>query len=240
MNTIKLYQEFEKEVDPNRKVAGEDDMLVIQYGFPGSGSTFVWQVLNSIFGNVKKTHNCPEYSESYKVIATIRDFRDVLCTYFKRASLPITKPSIEFLVTQHAKWAGSFKDLYQVTEVWEGKENILWLRYEDFFNDFDYLFSRIEPFFDVRLDDEQRGRIYQNYSLDANRERAQKADSLCKQKGAQGWLDKTWIPYTVDGINGLHITAGGSVGKWRQMIPEALHGYVNEILEEPLKRYGYL
>lgn len=240
MNTVKLYQDFEREVDPNHNLGDGSDPVIIQYGFPGSGSTFMWQVLNSIFTNVKKTHNCPEYSENYKVVATIRDFRDILCTYFKRANLPITKPSIDFLVNQHATRAGSFTDLYKVSEIWGDKDNILWLRYEDFFNNFDYIFNRVEEFFQIKLTDEQKEHAHKNYSLEANQERVKKADSLCKQQGAQGWLDKTWVPYTVDGINGIHITGNGSVGKWQYIIPEDLHGYVTEALKEPLKKYGYI
>src|ERR1044071_4901444 len=156
MNNVRLYQDFEREVDPNNRPADERGTMLIQYGFPGSGSTFVWQVLDSIFGNVKKTHNCPEYDERYKVVATIRDFRDVLCTYFKRASLPVSKPSIDFLVQQHATRSGSFTDLYKVSDVWGDKDNILWLRYEDFFDNFDYLFGQIEQFCQITLTDEQK------------------------------------------------------------------------------------
>jgi hypothetical protein len=240
MDTVKLYQDFERDVDPNFSLGPASDNVIIQYGFPGSGSTFTWQVLNSIFNNVKKTHNCPEYNERYKVVATIRDFRDILCTYFKRANLPITAQSIDFLVNQHASDQGSFIDLYKVSEIWGDKDNLLWLRYEDFFNDFDYLFSQIERFFKIKLTAEQKEHAYKNYSLDANQERVKKADSLCKQQGGQGWLDENWISYTVDGINGMHITGQGSIGKWRYIIPEELHGYVNKALEEPLKRYGYI
>lgn len=240
MNSVKLYGDFEREVDPNCNQGDGSEDLVIQYGFPGSGSTFVWQVLNSLFTNVKKTHSCPEYSERHKVVATIRDFRDILCTYFKRANLPVTKSSIDFLVNQHAVEADSFKDLYRVTEVWAGKDNILWLKYEDFFNDFEYLFDRIEVFFRTTLTQDQKQHARSSYSLQANQERVRQADALCKKEGAMGWLDDSWKSYTVDGINGLHITDGGSVGKWKRIIPEHLQGYVCELLEEPLKKYGYM
>jgi hypothetical protein len=93
IKSVKKYENFEKEVDPN--LEKNNGTKVVQYGFPGSGSTFVWQVLDFIFGDVRKTHNCPDFDERTMVVATVRDFRDVLCTYLGRADLPPTQASLE-------------------------------------------------------------------------------------------------------------------------------------------------
>ncbi|MFY2558175.1 hypothetical protein ACN469_11125 [Corallococcus terminator] len=234
---VKSYSDFEREVDPH--VEARTEPLIIQFGFPGSGSTFVWQVLNSIFGNVKKTHKCPKYRADDRVVVTIRDFRDILCTYFKRANLPVTKQSIDFLVKEHAEANSSFNDLYQVSEAWAGKENALWLRYEDFVNDHDYLFGQLETFFRMKLTREQKEQASKNFSLEANKERSERVAVVCRKEGGEGWIDDKWQAYTIDGINGLHVTGDGSVDKWRRIIPPEWHGYVSELLAEPLKRYGY-
>jgi hypothetical protein len=235
---VRSYEDFERDVDPGLAPAGE--RVIVQYGFPGSGSTFVWQVLNEIFSGVLKTHNCPPYDPDHRVVATVRDFRDVLCTYLGRADLPPTRASIEFLINLHASDARSFKDLYRVSEIWGDKDNILWLKYEEFFGNFAYLFGRLEAFFNMRLEPALMSRLQAAYSLEANLERTRQADALCKQDGARGWLDKGWAAYTVDGINGNHITGSGAVGKWRRIIPADLHDYVTQLLQEPLTRYGYL
>ncbi|WP_408889198.1 sulfotransferase domain-containing protein [Myxococcus faecalis] len=237
MDSVKSYSDFEKEVDPHGDARAEP--LIIQFGFPGSGSTFVWQVLNSILGNVKKTHKCPQFRPEDRVVVTVRDFRDILCTYFKRANLPVTKASIDFLVNEHAEDNSSFSDLYRVSETWGDRKNVLWLRYEDFFGNFDYLFGQIEKFFGMKLTDEQKARARSSYSLEANKARSERVAVVCRQEGGAGWIDEKWQAYTIDGINGLHVTGDGSVGKWRQIIPKEWHGYVNELLAEPLKRYGY-
>jgi hypothetical protein len=238
LGVVRSYEEFERAVDPGRAPSGE--RVIVQYGFPGSGSTFVWQVLNEILTGVTKTHNCPPYHPDHQVVATVRDFRDVLCTYLGRADLPPTRASIEFLIKLHADDARSFKDLYRVSEVWGGRDNILWLKYEEFFGNFAWLFQQLEGFFDMRLDAGLKSRLQARYSLEANLERTRQADALCKQEGARGWLDKGWAAYTVDGINGNHITGNGAIGKWRQIIPADLHDYVTELLQEPLTRYGYV
>lgn len=235
---VRRYEDFELELDPERADSSEN--VIVQYGFPGSGSTYMWQVLNAIFPGAKKTHNCPSYSEAVRVVATVRDFRDVLCTYLGRANLPANRDSIDFLINLHASDARSFRDLYRVSEVWGDRQNILWLRYEDFFGNFDYLITRIEEFFGVSVPEEKRRAIEAEYSLDANLRRTAQADALCQKDGAKGWLDRDWRPFTVDGINGLHITGNGAVGKWKRIIPEELHDYVTDLLAAPLKQYGYL
>lgn len=238
LGVVRRYEVFEREVDPQR--INDGDEVIVQYGFPGSGSTVTWQVMNAIFKDVRKTHNCPPYDPRVKMVASVRDFRDVLCTYLARAHLPATQASIEFLVKLHASDARSFKDLYLVSDIWGCRDNVLWLKYEDFFGNFGYLFDQLQQFFRVQIDPETRTRIEDEFSLTSNLERTRKANELCKQDGAEGWLDKGWQAYTVDGINGNHITGNGAVGKWRKIIPEDLHDYVTALLETPLRRYGYL
>lgn len=238
VNVIKKYEIFEKDVDPALAKIGS--RKIIQYGFPGSGSTFVWQVLDFLFSDVRKTHECPELDKDAMVIATVRDFRDVLCTYLGRADLPPTQASIEFIARYHAVDARSFTEINKVSATWAEQPNILWLRYEDFFNQFDYLFAQIETFFGIEITAEKRSAIKNLYSRETNLERMKSADALCKQNGASGWLDKDWQAYVVDGINGNHITSTGEPGKWKRIIPADLHDYVNEVLEEPLKKFGYM
>jgi hypothetical protein len=209
----------------------------VQYGFPGSGSTFVWQVLNSIFEGTRKTHVCPSYRPDCRIVATVRDFRDVLCTYFVRADLPVTRESIDFIVNRLAE--APFNELFKMHATWRRSENIVWLRYENFFDNFDYLFGQIEQFFKIELTAAQQDYCRRNFSLAANKARNKEAEFLCNRDGARGWLDKKWTQYTIDGINGLHITGNGNVGKWRSTIPADLHDHVNHVLAKPLRTFGY-
>lgn len=238
MDHAKLYTEFEADTAPRESDDhGEDRMVVVQYGFPGSGSTFVWQVLNDIFPDTRKTHICPPRLANYRVVATIRDFRDVLCTYFTRADLPISRDSIAFISSKLG--ATAIKDLYRVRDTWDG-DAIVWLRYEDVVGNFDRLFESLEAFFGIEISPDVRERCRRQYSIDANAERMRRAEALCDRTRAQGWLDPRWKQYTVHGINGLHITGSGAVGKWRTMIPVELHDHLDECLRAPLETFGYL
>ncbi|MEM9354720.1 MAG: hypothetical protein AAGB04_00775 [Pseudomonadota bacterium] len=170
-------------------------------------------------------------------MATVRDFRDVLCTYLTRIGLPPTRESIDFIVSKLG--SGPFRELAKMCEVWSDRSNILWLRYEDIADNFSYLFQQAEDFLDMRWSDVDKEHAQREYSLEANLKRSKNAHALCDQTNMGGWLDKSWTQYVIDGINGLHITSGGRVGKWKTIIPEDLHGYVTELLREPLMDFDY-
>jgi hypothetical protein len=238
MRDVKLYTRFEEEVAPRPAATPQAHYTIVQYGFPGSGSTFVWQILNAVFGHAAKTHLCPDYREDFRVVATVRDFRDVLCTYLHRADLPPTREGIDFIVDRLG--AEPFENLFKMDAVWGGRPNILWLRYERFVGDFDYLFTQIEAFFALQIPEDWKRRCREEFSLDANRERSRTADALCNRREAKGWLDRRWTQYTIDGINGLHVTGGGGVEKWQRAIPEELHPHLHARLRPALERFGYL
>jgi len=234
MNELRLYTEFENWIEPRGPAA----RAVSQYGFPGSGSTFVWQVLHELLGGVNKTHSCPDPSHTYTVAATVRDFRDVICTVMVRAGLPPTKESVVFLLTRFANQP--LQELYEVQARWTDPERILWLRYEDFFMQPDYLFNQLENFLQIEIPAERRQYCLENFGVAANLKRSEAAADLSRKENAKGWLDKEWTQYTIHGINGLHITANGAIGKWKTIFPENIHGYVTDALREPLKRFQYI
>lgn len=233
MNELRLYTEFENWVEPR----GENVNAVSQYGFPGSGSTFVWQVLHELLGSVNKTHSCPDPSQTHKVVATVRDFRDVICTVMVRAGLPPTKESIDFMLNRFSKQP--LLELYRVQEQWTDAGRILWLRYEDFFMQPEYLFNHLENFLEMEIPAERRRYCLENFGIAANQKRSELAAYESRGENARGWLDKSWTQYTVHGINGLHITANGAIGKWKTILPNGLHGYVTEALSEPLEKFRY-
>lgn len=234
MNAIRLYQEFEDWVKPVKS----DKKKYLQYGFPGSGSTYVWQVVNYLVNGARKTHLCPGSESDYRIVATVRDFRDVLCTYFVRSGLPATKESTQFIFERFAK--EPLKELYKVQDTWIDPERIIWLRYENFIDNDAYLFAELERFLQIKITNSQKVFCQEHFSLKANKSRCQNAIALSKGEGAVGWLDKNWTQYTIHGINGLHITSNGDVEKWKRFFSPKLQEYITETLQEPLKRFNYL
>ena len=54
------------------------------------------------------------------------------------------------------------------------EEQILFLRYEDFFNNFDFIFHKIEKFLDIKITPELKETIVQKYNLSAQKKEAEK------------------------------------------------------------------
>jgi len=200
---------------------------IIQYGFPGSGSTLIYQILKYLFDNVKKKHSFIKYKEDIKIVATVRDFRDCLCTELKRKDLTINERNIKKSIDYFKKGLYHFIPLNLNLKEWSNKRNILWLKYEDFFNNFDYIFTQLEDFFDIKISDEQRNHIISNYSLSTNKKRSKNFQNFSQ--------------YDVKSqIHGNHITSNGQINKWNEIIPRNLHKLTNQLLWTHLKRWDYI
>jgi hypothetical protein len=238
---IRLFSEWDGDVSPFKPRGAPAERVIISYGFPGSGSTLVWQILNFLFGNVKKTASCPIYRDNSYVVATVRDFRDILCTYLARTNMDVCRENIDQLVSSVAQTEGVFAERELLTGAWKVTDGrIMWMRYEDFFNNYEYIFERITTFLQRPISAEEKQQVITRFNHESNRARARKAADLSVVDDGKEWLEKEWHSYVVDGINAKHITSDGAPGKWRRIIPEDLHDYVTELLREPLQRFGYV
>jgi len=113
-----------------------------------------------------------------------------------------------------------------VRELYWDNPDVLWLKYEDFFNDFAFVFERLENFFDIRIEEGQRKLIEEDCSISRNKNRASRL------------LNFSEYDMEDSEIHGDHINKG-EVGGWRTVIPENLHEIVNKKLEWTLKEWGY-
>jgi len=198
---------------------------IIQYGFPCSGSTVIWQILDYCLGGVPKAHSFVKYEKKLKVVATIRDFRDCLCTYLARRQEAITKENLVNAIEIYKTGPCHLESLAQNREAWANNKNILWLRYELFFNDFFYIFEKLEHFLNIRISEKQKEYCIRNFSLKSNKKKSQKLN-LFKE--------------VTEHIHGMHVTADGKIEKYKLLIPEQLQKLINEMLYDELKEWGYL
>lgn len=237
---VQLFSQWGGEVDAFKSVDASV-RVIVSYGFPGSGSTLIWQILEFLLGNVKKTASCPIYRDNTYVVATVRDFRDIVCTYLARTNMAVSRENIDRLVSSVAQAEGVFAELDLVTDTWkEADGKILWMRYEDFFNNYDYIFERVTGFLQRPISAEEKREVVARFNHESNRARAQKAASLTAVDEDKDWLEMEYHSYVVGGINAKHITSDGTPGKWRRIIPEDLHDYVTELLLEPLEKFAYV
>lgn len=125
---------------------GYDDVLV--FGVPRSGTTLIFNIVRE-FLPTRHSHN---YHPMYeKIIIPYRDFRD--CVYslmrVKFGGFIKSSMAIKRRVT-HLRCYESHKPLY--------------LRYDDFHEDFEYLFDKLEEYLDIEINKSRREDLSKKYS----------------------------------------------------------------------------
>lgn len=212
----------------------------LHHGVTRSGSTLVWQIMKRLFHNDEKfrrTHDYIPFNPLNRVTITLRDFRDVLTSYW-RVMLATDSPTYEKDFEQGSirqmtkeevdKYSNIIlgnlnKHLNKMKEDYKG--NYLLLRYEKFKDNFEYIFNELERFYNIKITRPEREELKREYTITRNKDR---------QKSHKTFA--TWDH--VSKIHGRHIY-DGNVGMWKKYVPEELHDYVNELFRDVLKTWGY-
>lgn len=222
---------------------------IVAYGIPRSGSTLIYQVLCQIFPdrNIVKAHHYLYAEKLARVVMCRRDLRDVMISQWRvakdlegkefvakqaKAAAPERTPKSTALrpMTDQEVRFGAQEILKQIEGPYKQYLKIdtgavIKLAYENYFENFSYLFSELEKFFDINIDAATRARIEQSCSLAANRSRA---DSL---QGFQEFDPKTQI-------HGGHIHSG-EIGFWKSFLTPAQVAIANGILGPTLEMLEY-
>lgn len=201
------------------------------YGFPRSGGTFIWNIINYLFGG-RVHHQSHHYRlTNSKVIATYRDFRDCAISWWrvhegkfdeidkiKKANfndvekyLDLTKRSIN-------------NHLYEYRKNYNSHQ-ILYMQYEKFYNNFEYIFENISNFLELIISEEDRTIIKEEFSLKRNKKRAKEFKDFSMFSGKYH-------------IHGHHIFTG-EVGTWKKIVNLNDHDTITEYLYNELKEWGY-
>jgi hypothetical protein len=180
---------------------------LVMCGIPRSGSTLVWQIVSEVTGlTIEQTHPLYVRENGWnlrgtKLIITYRDPRD-LATSLYRVRLSRGGPGVGGedglkCVIHRAKL------YFDAARTFRG-EGHLFLRYEDFVDDRSVVFAGIKELTGIDVAPDERARIVEKFSLEANRARAARLPDF-------NVIDK-------NGIHGDHI---GPVvhGSWRSWLP---------------------
>jgi hypothetical protein len=203
---------------------------IIQFSVPRSGSTLVTQILRDLFADkhVVKTHNFIN-SPGSKIVVTIRDFRDCLASNWRVLNdIPFsdlengrvaTKSELLFETERTKEFLCSLNSMNE-----HYQSEFLLLKYEDFVNNYGFIFDQISDYFAADISIATREVLTAKYSMHKNKARADQFTTFGK------WEES--------GIHGLHVYKG-EVGTWRHLIPKELHGILNSELAHDLKIWGY-
>jgi len=213
-----------------------EDSSFVLYWMPRSGGTLIYQIFLNIFGYIfKTTHDFIE--TDIPIVAVYRDFRDVGFSHWRimkayydsydRIVNKINKEDVWDMVDSAKK---RIKTLDQYKQYYGDYKDILWLKYEDFYNNYNYLFTRIKEFFRLYIPDFKRKSIIADTNIKKNKERASNIKIIDPLEFAN------WDQ--VSKIHARHIYTG-IPGEWRNIIPKRYHYVMNDLLKEELNRYGY-
>jgi len=198
--------------------------MILLYWLPRSGGTFIYQVLWRIFkrDSINTTHDF--LATNKKVVVVYRDFRSAALSAWKIHNKEMPKwddiigivrstiPKIDIL--------NKYRKVYP---------NALFLRYENFFNNYSYLFTAIESYFNITIPDSLRNRIISETNLKHNKKLANNI-KITTTVPFESWDRKTWLHHG-------HINTG-TIDSWKEL-PKNLQIVLTSGLKKQLIDWGY-
>lgn len=200
---------------------------VIVGGMEGTGSTFVYQIVEGMdVSPVIKVHRY--VSGNSPKLVTYRDPRDVICSYARRqlAHLSESDGLEAGLVASHQKL---FHELRRHEDLRRYRDDncALLIRYEDYFGGReDDLIELIAKNLRISINDSIKQRLLTAFSLPRNRERAEQFSTFSE-------YDET------SHIHGKHVSSGGRSGVWKELFTPNVRDMVKEDLGDYLVEFGY-
>lgn len=201
---------------------------VLIFGWPSSGSTFIYQAAKLFGLDVSKEHGfVSDRSFSLKLF-TIRDPRDIIISNAKRVLKEIWEKDGKEKALREALFRflnENFReDYYKALK----DRNTLIVRYELFVprKNEDILISFLADQFSILLNEKQLNNIIKNTSIEKNVMRASRIVNF------KSWDEETQI-------HGNHITSGGKVGNWKHCFTNKFILLFKEKLGNLLIELGY-
>ncbi len=200
----------------------DDCEKIIQFGIPRSGSTLVYNLLREIFPSkeVLKIHKYKSKYTEFPIVATYRHPLDCVASSIQRYGLKPVNKVVRQQVKELEK--NGIRDLLKI----RGARNILFLRYENFFQNFDFIFNEIELFFDIDIDD--RDKMVRKYSLASVKELTRQYENFSDFDPETHW-------------HGKHISPNeGQPGYYLDFFDKKQINFMKNFFQEILVTFHYL
>jgi hypothetical protein len=196
---------------------------IIQFSPPRTGSTLVFNVLREIFPNrrIDKLHNYELKFKKYSLVVTYRHPLDALASSIQRYGRTPTDEEIEKQIEEFEN--NGLWDLLKIRH----QPNVLMLKYEDFYNHYDYIFDRLENFFSINISSRKREEISRRYNMEAVLEITAGYDNF-------GMYD------SVTQLHGKHISSyKGAVHYYDTFFTPAQVEYLKKVYNKILVEFEY-
>jgi len=198
---------------------------IIQFGMIRSGSTLIYNILKEIFPNysVIKTHQYPSKWSLIKrtpLVCTFRDPLDIICSSIKRYEKTPNRITIDQQINE-LKIFG-FDDFIKLEKKYNNKLN---LRYKDFYNNQDFIFDKLENFFNIHISDKLRDEIKYKFSIKKVKEK------ISQLKNFEEMDNNTQF-------HGLHVSnTDGKTESFKNFFQDEDINYLKDIFKEFREKY---
>jgi len=148
-----------------------------------SGSTLIYNLLKDIFPNcdVKKTHNIEKNPSTKYIVATYRNPLDIITSmHYTNDMTPTTTTIRETIFFMKGNGLIDFINIID-------NDKILKLKYEDFYNNYNYIYDKFETYFKIKIDSEQRVFLNKKYKINNVKTVVQKYNSFDNFDGITHW-----------------------------------------------------
>jgi len=211
---------------------------IVQFSPMRSGSTLVANILRDIFPGVtvRKTHDVRSISRKihlhvlkFPIVSTYRYPLDIIASELKVNNLKPTAKTIE--ESCQILERNGLKELTNV----KGRKNVLFLKYENFYGNLDFIFDEFEIFFDISINKETRSQLKNNYSIE-------NIKKITENLSPEQFIDKN-LNSAVGGdgvFHGKHISnTKGMPGSYKSFFNEEQIEWLRYRFSNFIKEFGY-
>jgi len=196
---------------------------MVQFGPPRSGSTLVFNLMQEIFPHKKifKAHAFRRMCETLTVVATYRNPLDCIASCLLCSE--IESPTNDDLEKQIRTFNES--GIKKIPELL-ARSNMLFLRYEDFVHDFDYVFDEFESFFKITIPANLRVILKEKYGM-------KNVEKMIENMDSFGQHDKKSL------LHGNHISKYKGASYHKKVFSETQIARLNTEYADALTALGY-
>ena len=143
---------------------------IIQFSPQRSGSTLVFNILQDLFPTkyVKKQHNYDLEDKNFPTVITYRHPYDCIASLILKDQVSPTDQIIEDKIMLFRK--DGWNDFLNQFE----SSKILFLRYENFYNDIDFILSSIEGYFKIHISENKKVKLRNKYKISSVKKEIEK------------------------------------------------------------------
>lgn len=200
------------------------DKKIVQYSLPRTGSTLIWNILKLYSENPLKVHSKSELEhplKKYRFIVSMRNPLDITCSIISVLNLSFNEHGLNQAINKIK--SHNFNHLIEILE----NQDSLCLKYEEFYNNYDFAFENIDCFLNQKISNEKKIHFKNEFSLSKVRKISQSQKSF-------GQYD------SVTKIHGNHLSKmNGKIDSYQDYLSEEMICFLRSELKEYIQYFNY-